>query len=201
MVRLFFDCEEAIFKNINFTDNCIIYNVFEYVQTKTPIKKVKMENVKVFPSLTHNVLNLYNIADDAIIEVPNCDFGLNISNTNLVRLSNLSNASNVTVTFKNVNQTYDNMNISEDSKKQDGLILIQPFNTDKASNKWKDTVQTLDFYKSWTFIFDNCTYNGKKQNQIILIQKNKLFVHMILMLVVKLKMQKHQDIILHLNNI
>ena len=121
-----------------------------------------MKNVKAFPSLAHNILNLYNIADNATIEISDCDLDLNVANTNPVRLSNLSNASNVTITFKNVNWTYDNMAITEDGKKWAGLVLIQPFGTDKADFRRKGEDQTLDFYKSWTFIFDNCTYNGEK---------------------------------------
>lgn len=160
--KIVFDCESAVFKNINLTKECTVYNVFEQVQTKTAIKDVKMKNVKAFPSLAHNILNLYNIADNATIEISDCDLDLNVANTNPVRLSNLSNASNVTITFKNVNWTYDNMAITEDGKKWAGLVLIQPFSTDKADFRRKDTDYTLDFYKSWTFIFDNCTYNGEK---------------------------------------
>lgn len=121
-----------------------------------------MKNVKAFPSLAHNILNLYNIADNATIEISDCDLDLNVANTNPVRLSNLSNASNVTITFKNVNWTYDNKEISDGDIQWAGLVLIQPFSTDKADFRRKGEDQTLDFYKSWTFIFDNCTYNGEK---------------------------------------
>lgn len=159
--KIVFNCESAVFKNINFAETCNVYNVFEQVQTKTAIKNAKMENVKTFPSLTHNILNLYNIADNANIEVSNCNFDLNVKFSNPLRLSNLSNASNVTVTFKNVNWTYDNEAIEEGDKRWAGLVIVQPFGKDKACYDQKDN-KTLEFYKTWNFIFENCTYNGKK---------------------------------------
>lgn len=154
--KINFDCKTLVVKDVQTTDTCTAYNIFEQSQRKTPIQSAKMENVKVYPSLKHNVLNLYNIADNANIEISNCDFDLDVHNTNPVRLSNISNASNVTVTFKNVNWNYDNKDIEDSDLIWAGLVLIQPYNTDKGYEN------DMTYYKTWKFIFDNCTYNHQK---------------------------------------
>lgn len=168
--KIVFDCKNLVVKDCQTTEDCTVYNIFEQSQTKTPIESAKMTNVTIYPELTHNVLNLYNIADNANIEISECSFDLNVKNTNPLRLSNLSNASNVTVTFKNVNWTYENKAIEEADLIWAALILIQPFGTDKAH------AGNLDCYKTWKFVFDNCKYNGEKVTSLNYGKSNNVIV-------------------------
>lgn len=158
--KIVFDCKNLVVKDCQTTEECTVYNIFEQSQSKTPIESAKMTNVTIYPELTHNVLNLYNIADNANIEISDCSFDLNVKNTNPLRLSNLSNASNVTVTLKNVNWTFENKPMEEADLIWTALILIQPFENSKNTDK--AYAGNFDCYKTWKFVFDNCKYNGEK---------------------------------------
>lgn len=168
--KIVFDCKNLVVKDCQTTEDCTVYNIFEQSQSKTPIESVKMTNVTIYPELTHNVLNLYNIADNANIEISECSFDLNVKNTNPLRLSNLSNASNVTVTLKNVNWTFENKPMEEADLIWTALILIQPFGADKAH------AENFDCYKTWKFVFDNCKYNGEKVTSLNYGQHNNVIV-------------------------
>ena len=168
--KIVFDCKKLVVKDCQTTEECTVYNIFEQSQSKTPIESVKMTNVTIYPELAHNVLNLYNIADNTNIEISECSFDLNVKNTNPLRLSNLSNASNVTVTFKNVNWTYENKAIEEADLIWAALILIQPFGKDNAH------AGNLDCYKTWKFVFDNCKYNGEKVTSLNYSKSNNVIV-------------------------
>lgn len=168
--KIVFDCKNLVVKDCQTTEDCTVYNIFEQSQSKTPIESAKMTNVTIYPELTHNILNLYNIADNANIEISECSFDLNVKNTNPLRLSNLSNASNVTVTFKNINWTYENKAIEDADLIWASLILIQPFGKDNAHTG------NLDYYKTWKFVFDNCKYNGEKVTSLNYGKPNNVIV-------------------------
>lgn len=172
--KIVFDCKNLVVKDCQTTEGCTVYNIFEQSQSKTPIESVKMTNVTIYPELTHNVLNLYNIADNANIEISDCSFDLNVKNTNPLRLSNLSNASNVTVTFKNVNWTFENKPMEEADLIWTALILIQPFGNSKNTDK--AYAGNFDYYKTWKFVFDNCKYNGEKVTSLNYGQHNNVIV-------------------------
>lgn len=172
--KIVFDCKNLVVKDCQTTEGCTVYNIFEQSQSKTPIESAKMTNVTIYPELTHNVLNLYNIADNANIEISECSFDLNVKNTNPLRLSNLSNASNVTVTFKNVNWTFENKPMEEADLIWTSLILIQPFGNSKNTDK--AYAGNFDYYKTWKFVFDNCKYNGEKVTSLNYGQHNNVIV-------------------------
>jgi hypothetical protein len=80
--------------------------------------------------------------------------------SNIMRLSNYTNAKNVTVTFENVDWTYENMPYADGDLMWAGLIIYQPAGADtnvKTGDEYSDEAT-----KTWTFNFINCRYNGEK---------------------------------------
>lgn len=175
--KLQLDASEWVIKDCVVENGCTAYNVFEqrYGTQSRPIKSIKVSGLKVIdPSLLHNVLNAYTFADDATIEVCDSEFSLTVDNSNIMRLSNIVNASNVTVKFKNIKWTYED-STSKEQPKWAGIVLYQGCGT--------DLIEGSDFskLKSWNFIFEDCYYNGEKVtenveglNHLIIFYSDKL---------------------------
>ena len=107
--KILLDCEDLVIKDCVVEKGCTAYNIFE--QKGAPqfnLKSVKVENLTCDdPSLAHNVVNVYNLQDNAEILIKDSTFSLDVNNSNVIRLANYKNASNVKVTFKNVDWTYE----------------------------------------------------------------------------------------------
>lgn len=180
--KLRFDAPNWVIKDCVVENGCTAYNVFEqaYGENFRPIKSIKVSGLKVIdPSLLHNVLSAYTFADDATIEVCDSEFSLTVDNSNILRLSNLTNASNVTVKFKNIKWTYED-STSKNTPEWAGIVLYQGCGTDV-------TTADGDFskLKTWKFIFEDCYYNGEKVTEnkeglnhliIFYVDKNKEFI-------------------------
>lgn len=176
--KINFTTPELTLKNVTISDeNNSIYNVFEGSQTPSKPEsfttKLEASNITVSaPTLKHNVINVYTPADNAEITIKNSNFTLDVNNTNILRLANTPNSKNITVTFENVNWNY----INDDSAdwKWAGLVIYQPYSSDKAVGNTDDA---LDAIKTWKFNFINCKYNGIKvtannfgeHNQVVLL--------------------------------
>lgn len=134
-----------------------VYNVFEQSSTGAAIRRVSAKNIKVSdPTLGHNVFNFYKFENGASVKIYNCDFDLTVDNSNIMRLSNIGNATDVTITFENVNWTYEN-STSKNYAGWAGLVLFQPWpNAQDAAYAGDYTA-----LKSWKFEFINCKYNGE----------------------------------------
>lgn len=153
--KILFDCEDLVVKNTTIADGCTAYNVFEQKGTvKYPVKSAKMEYVTCDDvSLKHNVLNLYNFADNATVLIQDSTFNLDVNNSNIVRFANRANAENVTVHFKNVNWNYETAPNAENADwGWAGLVIFQPWKANEGTEK----------FATWKFIFENCKYNGVK---------------------------------------
>lgn len=159
--HIIFGAPEMFVSDVTIDKGCKKYNVFEGTQTPTKAetcpKKVIVTNVTCDNTdLTHNIMNVYTPADNAYIEVSHCKFDLNVATSNVLRLSNIGNAENVTVVFNDVDWTYENVNATDDDFKYAGLVLFQAYGSDKAATGDKSAIGT------WKFVFRNCRYNGVK---------------------------------------
>jgi hypothetical protein len=154
--KIFIDCSELVIKDSVIENGCTAYNVFEQRTSQFNLSKMKVDNLVCDDvPLKHNVLSFYNIADDAEILIQNSTFNLDVNNSNIIRLANYKNASNVTVTFKNVEWNYENSPEGGDWSWA-GLLLFQPASGDKS------LTGDMSYLETWTFVFDNCKYNGEK---------------------------------------
>lgn len=157
--------------NATVADGSKAYNVFEQTGSGKKLDSFSASNVKVDDvSLKHNVFNIYNVEDDAVINISDVSLNLNVNNSNALRLANYGNATSVTVNFENVAWTYENTpNVESADFGWAGLIIYQPAGADVALGGDLSKVQT------WTFNFKNCKYNGVKVTANNFGEKNQVF--------------------------
>lgn len=158
--RVLYATPKMTIDGVTVAEGSTMYNVFEGSQDKQEahlVNEFEAKNVTVDnPSLSHNVFNIYQVADNATIKVSNSYFNLDVANSNVMRLSNITNAENVNVVFENVDWTYENRDTTNASNNAwAGLVIIQPYGTDIAHNG--DTSK----YQTWNMTFRNCRYNGE----------------------------------------
>jgi len=157
---------EVSIDSVNIEPGCSVYNVFEGSQDKTPehsIDKFTAKNVVVNDvDLAHNVFNIYQFNENAEVVISDSSFNLNVANSNVLRVSNVTNAKNVTITFKNIDLTYENKPYTDGDVKWAGLVIYQPYGSDAAHTGDTSNIQT------WSFNFINCRYNGElvTQNEV-----------------------------------
>ncbi len=158
--RVLYATPKMTIDGVTVAEGSTMYNVFEGSQDKQEahlVNEFEAKNVTVDnPSLSHNVFNIYQVADNATIKVSNSYFNLDVANSNVMRLSNITNAENVNVVFENVDWTYENRDTTNASNNAwAGLVIIQPYGTDMAHNG--DTSK----HQTWNMTFRNCRYNGE----------------------------------------
>jgi len=149
--------------NVNIEPGCTVYNVFEGSQDKDAghsIDTFIATNVVVNDTdLKHNVFNIYQFNNDAEVLIKDCSFNLDVVNSNILRISNITNARNVTITFENVDWTYENKAYTDADKAWAGLMIYQPYGSDAAFSGDTRNMQT------WKLHFKNCRYNGELVTQ------------------------------------
>ena len=158
--KVIYNAPEVEFNNVSLAAGTTAYNVFEGTQdVNNPVSSVTLSN-STFDQATlqHNVVNVYTPAENANILIKDCTFSLNPETSNVLRISNIANASNVTVTFENVDWDYAQYNGTDFS--YGGLVMYQAYGADVAYSK--ATTPTDDYIKTWNFVFKNCKYNGTK---------------------------------------
>lgn len=157
--------------NITVADGAKPYNVFEQTSSGNKLDSFAASNVKVDDiSLKHNVFNIYNIENDAEINITDGKFNLDVNNSNILRLANYTNATGVTVNFENIEWTYENTpNKDAADWSWAGIIIYQPHSTDAALSGDLSKLQT------WTFNFKNCKYNSAKVSANNFGEKNQVF--------------------------
>lgn len=154
--KILYSAPSIDIKNLSIANGSTAYNVFEGDQNKQNLENLNAQYVTVDnPSLTHNVFNVYRPKDDCVINISDSKFNLTVDNSNILRIANTANATGVTVTFENVEWTYEN-SLTTNDWRWAGLVIYQPYGTDYglASN--------LTAMKTWKFNFKNCKYNGVK---------------------------------------
>ena len=155
--------------NLSIANGSTAYNVFEGDQTNQNLEVLNANNITVDnPSLKHNVFNVYKPQDDAVISIHDSKFNLTVDNSNVLRLANYGNATDVTVVFENIEWTYEN-SITTDDWRWAGLVIYQPANGDIGLSG------DLTAMKTWTFKFKNCKYNGKKVTSNNFGEHNQVF--------------------------
>ena len=137
------------------------YNIFEGNQntdeSQSHLQNLVIENMNVpEPTLKHNVINVYTPSSNSNITITDSKFNLNVNNSNALRMANRLNSSNVTITFKNVDWTYENVDNSNSNWEFAGLIIFQPYAEDAAFKG------DYSYLKTWKIVIDNCRYNGEK---------------------------------------
>ena len=166
---VFYSAKDIEISNLSIANGSTAYNVFEGDQTNQNLKVLNASNVMVDnPSLTHNVFNVYKPQNDAVISIKDSRFNLTVDNSNVLRISNTSNATGVTVNFENIEWNYEN-GLSFNDWSWAGLIIYQPYSTDSGLSG------DLTAMKTWKFNFKNCKYNGVKVNANNFGQHNQVF--------------------------
>lgn len=158
--KINFSSSEMNVSDVTIADGSTVYNVFEGAQGNNNVGATDTFNATNVnadnTALKHNVFNIYKFNNNANVNVSDCDFNLDMANSNIMRISNVTNADNVTITFRNVNWTYENKGYTDADLKWAGLIIYQPYGTDAAF------AGDLSHIATWTFNFINCKYNGVK---------------------------------------
>lgn len=164
-----YSAKDIEISNLSIANGSTAYNVFEGDQTNQNLEVLNASNVIVDnPSLTHNVFNVYKPQNDAVINIKDSKFNLTVDNSNVLRISNTSNATGVTVNFENIEWNYEN-GLSFNDWRWAGLIIYQPYSTDSGLSG------DLTAMKTWKFNFINCKYNGVKVNANNFGQHNQVF--------------------------
>ncbi|MCQ2585003.1 MAG: fibronectin type III domain-containing protein [Treponema sp.] len=150
--------ENIIIDNVSVTGSAEApaYNVFEQSCSTSvdKIKNVTVTNLDIDGSnITHNFLNFYNFEDNATITVKDSKFDIMADNA-ILRLSNLSYAKNVTVTFENIDWKYDES--VEGAEDWATIVFYQSTSTTVPTVK-----EEIEALKTWNFNFENCRYNGQ----------------------------------------
>lgn len=170
---VFYSAKDIEISNLSIANGSTAYNVFEGDQTNQNLKVLNASNVMVDnPSLTHNVFNVYKPQNDAVINIKDSRFNLTVDNSNVLRISNTSNATGVTVNFENIEWTYEN-GLTFNDWRWAGLIIYQPYSADSGTDSGLSG--DLTAMKTWKFNFKNCKYNGVKVNANNFGQHNQVF--------------------------
>lgn len=168
-----YSAKDIEISNLSIANGSTAYNVFEGDQTNQNLKVLNASNVMVDnPSLTHNVFNVYKPQNDAVISIKDSRFNLTVDNSNVLRISNTSNATGVTVNFENIEWNYEN-GLSFNDWRWAGLIIYQPYSADSGTDSGLSG--NLTAMKTWKFNFKNCKYNGVKVNANNFGQHNQVF--------------------------
>ena len=168
-----YSAKDIEISNLSIANGSTAYNVFEGDQTNQNLKVLNASNVMVDnPSLTHNVFNVYKPQNDAVISIKDSRFNLTVDNSNVLRISNTSNATGVTVNFENIEWNYEN-GLSFNDWRWAGLIIYQPYSNDSGTDSGLSG--DLTAMKTWKFNFKNCKYNGVKVNANNFGQHNQVF--------------------------
>ena len=108
-----------------------LYNGLE-VWGGTDTKNVVFENCQLLGKFTNNAINVYGCANNSVITVKNCWFD---TVSNVLRLSNITNATNVTINFENcVIEHWEGETATAESKNDwAGLCICQDYTSKSAA--------------------------------------------------------------------
>lgn len=144
--------EKVTLTNVKFNDNVNGYNGFEIGLSSDALPKyVNIKDCDFRGTLTNNAILIFGTQDNAVINIENCHFG-KISNA--LRISNKTNATNVTINVKDcsvdewdVRKEWEGFMICEDYTS--GTVALEQSNNLFASSKI-------------TVNFTNLTHKGEK---------------------------------------
>lgn len=144
--------EKVTLTNVKFNDNVNGYNGFEIGLSSDALPKyVNIKDCDFGGTLTNNAILIFGTQDNAVINIENCHFG-RISNA--LRISNKTNATNVTINVKDCSvdqwdtrEEWEGFMICEDYTS--GTVALEQSNNLFASSKI-------------TVNFTNLTHKGEK---------------------------------------
>jgi len=157
--RILISASTVDLKNVTIETGSTAYNVFEGTQNTADsafftsnynVSNLTADNT----ALNHNIVNIYTPANDAVINIKDCNLNLDVDNSNMLRMANYTNATGVTINFENVEWTYENAAASD--WKWAGLMIFQPSGNDAVLGGDTSKIAT------WTVNIKNCKYNGEK---------------------------------------
>lgn len=166
---ILYNAPEVSVSNVSVVNGSKAYNVFEGDQNNAADKFEAQYVIVDNPSLKHNVFNIYNVNDNAVINISDSKFNLTVDNSNILRLANNGDATGVTVNFENIDWTYEN-GLTKNDWDYAGLIIYQPW-----KNNDSGLSGDLTAMKTWKFNFKNCKYNGVKVTENSFGEHNQVF--------------------------
>ena len=137
----------TVYANRNGANNLVgvnyLYNGLE-VWGGTDTKNIVFENCQLLGKFTNNAINVYGCADNSVITVKNCWFD---TVSNVLRLSNTTNATNVTINFENcVIEHWEGETATAESKNDwAGFCICQDYTSGvKSANKCVNTPEAKE---------------------------------------------------------
>ena len=142
--------ETVVIDGVLFDQTGDPYNMIEIgdwsdYEANNKIKSITISNVTTTTPLSNNAFSITGCADDTVIIIKDCKFG-KVSNP--LRFSNVTNAKNVTIKFKNCEFT----EWETSSPEYAGAVLLQDYIKDSAK-----AVDARNLFgpEKLTIIFDN----------------------------------------------
>lgn len=162
-----FNAAKVVISNViiqGLYSNNKIYNVFEQSGEQTPIESLTVTNLTVDgTNITHNFINAYTFAENAVVTVKDSDFDIYADN-NIARFANRQIKENITINFENINWSYDETSSSYD-KKWASIVLFQ---------NWNSEDYKLAAFTGMKFNFTDCYYKGTKVTEAKIDQPDTL---------------------------
>ena len=144
--------EKVTLTNVKFNDNVNGYNGFEIGLSSDALPKyVNIKDCDFRGTLTNNAILIFGTQDNAVINIENCHFG-RISNA--LRISNKTNATNVTINVKNC--SVDEWDVR---KEWEGFMICEDYTSGTVALEQSNNL----FARSKiTVNFTNLTHKGEK---------------------------------------
>lgn len=145
--------ETVNYSNLTFTPNDGIYNGIEIdLRENTVAKDIIFENCDFNGNFKNNAINIFGLQDNATVTINNCHFK---SVSNALRLSNRTNAKNVTVNFTNC--TIDEWESRPNMVAYTGAIIFEDYNSTTT-----EEVDANKQFSTFTLNITNLVHNGEK---------------------------------------
>jgi len=157
--KMIINADKVAITNASIASGSTAYNIFEgnqstantqYFTKEYTVSNFNCDNTQ----LNHNVFNIYTPSDNAVITIKDSYFNIDGTKTNILRMSNVSNATNVTINFENITWTCENGNTADTA--WNGLLLYQAYGADAAASNDTSKIRT------WKINVKDCVYNGVK---------------------------------------
>ena len=144
--------EKVTLTNVKFNDNVNGYNGFEIGLSSDALPKyVNIKDCDFGGTLTNNAILIFGTQDNAVINIENCHFG-KISNA--LRISNKTNATNVTINVKDCS-----VDEWDTRKEWEGFMICEDYTSgtvalEQSNNLFASSKITVNF--------TNLTHKGEK---------------------------------------
>lgn len=153
--------ETVVVKNCS--SSLLGYNGLEIGLNNTAPKRIIIKDCEFGGELSNNAISIFATANNCVVTIENCHF---TSVSNVLRLSNRTNASNVTINF--VNCTWDHLDSNTEIK---GVVICQ----DYTSASKAETIEANRFGNNKIAIsFTDCV--GENNTPVTLAEDDSSYV-------------------------